>query len=58
MLRILFLTFLGGFCHLFTKSAKATFVTIYVVETTYKIFWKYNNWYKNISCNKVCSQNL
>jgi len=36
MLRILFLTFLGGFCHLFTKSAKATFVTIYVVDTTYK----------------------
>ena len=26
MLRILFLAFLGGFCHLFIKSAKATFV--------------------------------
>lgn len=33
MLRILFLAFLGGFCHLFIKSAKATFV--YMLWTLY-----------------------
>lgn len=34
MLRILFLTFLGGFCHLFTKSAKATFVYMLLTQHT------------------------